>query len=82
MENTFLKSFIEHNTGNKMHFVLTGAVVSGDYSNLIAPTSVLDLKNCTIYTGGSKIFIENLQVLADQDIHAWGTGDIKEISSK
>jgi hypothetical protein len=84
MENMPLQTFISSKikNGEIVHFVLPGAIISGECNDLLSFTFVLELKNCTVYTGSSKVSIDILYVSADKDILSWGSGEIKNLDIK
>lgn len=56
-----------------IHFVLPGAIVSGQVVRRTPET--IHLENVTTFTGGSSVEIDLLQVPLDR-ILAWGEGEI------
>ncbi len=69
-----LEEFIKNNPHPEfIHFVLPGAVVSGQFVK--RTPEIIHLENVTTYTGGSTVYIDLLQIPTEK-ILAWGEGEI------
>jgi hypothetical protein len=59
-----------------IHFVMPGAVVSGQF--VTSTPETITLQNATTYTGGSAVEIESVE-LPIEKIIGWGEGEINRV---